>query len=82
MTTANDSHWEPDGVTLHVRFCEGSTYRRLCVLLLTHCNICACREPLCLLLLPYCELESLNVSLQDLTPIFSDPIFSNGRCQL
>jgi len=39
MIIANDSHWEPDGVTLQVRFCEGGTYRRLCVLLLTQSSI-------------------------------------------
>jgi hypothetical protein len=27
MTAADDSHWEPDGVTLQVRFCEGRAVR-------------------------------------------------------
>ena len=40
-----------------------------------HCNICACRELSCLLLLPYRELTSPYVSLQDLTLFFSDPVF-------
>jgi hypothetical protein len=39
MIIANDSCWEPDGVTHPVRFCEGGTYRRLCVLLLTQSSI-------------------------------------------
>ena len=36
MITANDSHWEPDGVTLQVRFCEGRAHGMLCARLLTH----------------------------------------------
>jgi hypothetical protein len=35
MTTANGLLWEPDGATLHVRFCKGSARRQRRVLLLT-----------------------------------------------
>ncbi len=44
MTTANDSRWEPDGVTLQVRFCEGSTRGRPRVLLLTQSSIGFCGD--------------------------------------